>query len=78
MEGEKWYECKGCINKWDSTFHYCETCLPAVKERHTPGHKFASYTVREIKHEDDKHVHVQCLECSKSTLNPSLGSCSEK
>jgi hypothetical protein len=65
MEGEKFFECNGCLDQWGSTFHYCEACLPVVKAQHAPGHDFASIT-----HEDENRAQVQCLACSAGTDGP--------
>lgn len=72
MEGETFYECKGCLDRFDLTNITCESCFPAVQAQHTPGHQFSSYVYRENARADEKHCSCICLECSKGMTATSV------
>lgn len=66
MEGEKWFECVTCVNEWKVAYHFCQNCIATVQPQHPPRHVFHSFACREVPYGDEKHVHVECLECSQS------------
>lgn len=66
MEGEKYHDCKTCLDRWNVTYTYCNECLSVAQAEHGLGHQFNSYTFRETKQLDEQHRHVQCQDCSLS------------
>ena len=62
MEGEKIYECLGCIDACDDSRCVCESCLPIAKAEHVSSHEWLSITFREVKKEE-AYQDGRCAEC---------------
>jgi hypothetical protein len=70
MEGERVYECKECLKLYDHTPTLCEICLPAGLGDHDPMHNFVSFRYTKRSGADERHLGIQCLECSESMSVP--------